>query len=52
MQHIYTSEGVAGLFKGVSARVMFHAPATALTIALYEQLKISFGNVLSAREVR
>lgn len=31
------SEGIPGLFKGAGARMAFHAPSTALTIALFER---------------
>ena len=44
------SDGWRGLFKGVGARVMFHAPATALTIALYEQMKAAFTDALSGEK--
>lgn len=33
-------EGAAGMFRGVGARVAFHAPATALSMALFEKLKV------------
>ena len=52
MQQIWLTEGARGLFKGVGARVLFHSPATALTIALYEQLKVVFGRALAAEERR
>ena len=35
-KHIYRSEGVAGLFRGAGARILFHAPSTAITMALFE----------------
>ncbi len=44
------ADGWRGLFKGVGARVMFHAPATALTIALYEQMKVAFTEALSGEK--
>jgi hypothetical protein len=52
MRQIWLAEGARGLFKGVGARVLFHSPATALTIALYEQLKVVFGRALVAEEER
>ena len=36
---VYKVEGVAGLFRGATARVLFHAPNTAITMALYEFCK-------------
>ena len=33
------NEGLGGLFKGAGARMAFHAPSTALTIALFERCK-------------
>lgn len=43
---IARDEGLKGLFKGAGARMCFHAPATALTITLYEKLKIVYDRVL------
>lgn len=38
---IIKQEGPAALFKGAGARIAFHAPSTALTMAFYEQIKSS-----------
>lgn len=37
---LFKHEGLRGLFRGVGARMAFHAPATALTMTFFEQLKI------------
>lgn len=34
------TEGVSGMFRGVGARMAFHAPATAVNMALFEKLKV------------
>ena len=39
VSEIARKEGPRGLFKGAGARIAFHAPATAITIALYEECK-------------
>jgi len=36
---LWRSEGVPGMFRGVGARVAFHAPATAINMALFEEIK-------------
>ncbi len=36
---VYRVEGVSGMFRGATARVLFHAPNTAITMALYEFCK-------------
>ena len=36
---VYRVEGVNGMFRGATARVLFHAPNTAITMALYEFCK-------------
>jgi hypothetical protein len=40
---VWKQEGPLALFKGAGARMLFHAPATAISIAAFEQLKIVFG---------
>lgn len=39
LKKVYRHEGIKGLFKGANARVLFHAPSTAITMALYEECK-------------
>ena len=39
-------EGVAGLMRGVGARVLFHAPATAVSISLFETCRDMVGTTL------
>eukprot|EP01039_Chlorochromonas_danica_P004665 gene4665-5111_t len=39
LSHLYRSLGLRGLFRGASARVLFHTPSTAITMAIYEQTK-------------
>jgi hypothetical protein len=40
---VWKQEGPMALFKGAGARMLFHAPATAISISAFEQLKIIFG---------
>ena len=40
---IYKSAGVAGYFKGVSARVLFQMPSTAICWSVYESFKYLLG---------
>ncbi|CAM9195261.1 unnamed protein product, partial [Discosporangium mesarthrocarpum] len=42
----YRLEGVRGLFRGAGARVWFHAPSTAITMATFEQAKRWWGALL------
>ncbi|CAM9747376.1 unnamed protein product, partial [Choristocarpus tenellus] len=44
--HIYQKGGITGLFKGSGARMAFHAPSTAITMALYEQAREMWAAVL------
>ena len=39
VQEIAKHEGIKGLWKGAGARVAFYAPAAAITIAAFEELK-------------
>lgn len=39
VKQIVLHEGVRGLFKGVTARIAFHAPSTSISIASYEKCK-------------
>jgi hypothetical protein len=36
---IYAKTGIKGLYRGALARVLFHTPATAITMAVYEECK-------------
>lgn len=36
---VYQAEGIRGLYRGATARVLFHAPSTAITMATYEVCK-------------
>lgn len=47
IRKIHSEEGLRGMFKGVFPRMMFHGPATALTITLYESLKQVYISALS-----
>lgn len=38
--HIYRTEGLSGLFRGAGARVLFHAPSTAITMAFFETFQL------------
>jgi len=37
---VMSHEGVSGLFRGVMARMAFHAPATAINMALFESIRL------------
>ena len=39
LRSILRDDGIPGLFRGAGTRVLFHAPATAITIACFEELK-------------
>ena len=39
-------EGFPSLFKGAGARMLFHAPSVAISISLYERLKLFWEKVL------
>ncbi len=40
------SEGVRGLWRGVGARMAFHAPMTAISITLFEECKNFYSKLL------
>jgi len=40
LSSVIRREGFAGLFRGAAARVMFHAPATAVGMAAFERFKV------------
>lgn len=46
MGEIYRHEGFRGLWRGAGARMMFHAPMTAISITLFEECKRLFEQVL------
>lgn len=46
LRRCYRAEGLAGLFKGSGARMVFHAPSTAIAMATFETAKDFFGTVL------
>ena len=37
---VFRQEGLRGLFRGVGARVLFHTPNTAITMALFETCRL------------
>eukprot|EP01035_Chromulina_nebulosa_P018562 gene18562-24285_t len=39
LSRVYISEGFKGLFRGAMARVLYHAPSTAITMAVFEECK-------------
>ena len=39
LRHVYRHEGLRGLWRGSLARVLFHTPSTAITMALFERFK-------------
>lgn len=43
---IYQKLGWRGLFRGAGTRILFHTPAAAITMALYEECKVLWSNVL------
>lgn len=46
LRQIYRVGGVAGLFKGSGARMAFHAPSTAISMATFEKAKEAWGAAL------
>jgi hypothetical protein len=36
---VYQTVGIRGLYRGATARILFHAPSTAITMATYEACK-------------
>lgn len=47
MKKVYLQDGLRGLFRGAGARVLFHTPSTAITMALFEACKKKWGEILS-----
>jgi hypothetical protein len=48
LQTIVRDEGLLALFKGAGARMAFHAPATAITMTLFERAKQLAAHFLEA----
>ncbi len=46
LRQLVAKEGVAGLFRGVGARMAFHGPSMAITMSVYESLKSAWLRVL------
>jgi hypothetical protein len=42
LSKVFQKDGIQGLFRGALARVLFHAPSTAITMASYEVCKTYF----------
>ena len=49
LRQIVAKEGAAGLFRGVGARMAFHGPCMAITMSIYESLKVAWLRVLRDR---
>jgi len=47
MSAVFAQSGLRGLYRGALARVLFHAPSTALTVALFEDFRRWWDKVLS-----
>ena len=46
LRQIVANEGMVGLFRGVGARMAFHGPSMAITIACYEKLRVIYDGAL------
>ncbi|TYZ58335.1 hypothetical protein PybrP1_000033 [[Pythium] brassicae (nom. inval.)] len=46
LSQVVRNEGVMALYKGAGARVAFHAPSTAITMALFESCRAFFADIL------
>jgi Mitochondrial carrier protein len=51
LKRVYIQDGVRGLFRGAGARVLFHTPCTAITMAVFEECKRRWSQVLSLSEI-
>lgn len=51
LKKVYLQDGMRGLFRGAGARVLFHTPCTAITMAVFEECKRRWSQVLSLSEV-
>jgi hypothetical protein len=47
--NVYRTEGIRGLFRGAGARVLFHTPNMAITMAMFEQCKKIWGSILGIK---
>ena len=47
MKKVYIQDGLKGLFRGAGARVLFHTPSTAITMALFEACKKKWAGILN-----
>ena len=50
LRKVYRHEGLRGLWRGSFARVLFHTPSTAITMALFERFKELWGQQLDKRK--
>ena len=46
MKKVYREDGIRGLYRGAGARVLFHTPSTAITMAVFEECKKRWSQVL------
>ena len=46
LKKVYREDGVRGLYRGAGARVLFHTPSTAITMAVFEECKKRWTQVL------
>ena len=46
LKKVYCEDGVRGLYRGAGARVLFHTPSTAITMAVFEECKKRWTQVL------
>lgn len=44
---VFRTNGITGLFRGATARVLFHTPSTAITMAVFEECKRFWGKILN-----
>ena len=46
LKKVYVQDGMRGLFRGAGARVLFHTPSTAITMAIFEECKKRWAQIL------
>ena len=46
LRKVYRDDGIRGLYRGAGARVLFHTPSTAITMAVFEECKKRWTQVL------
>ena len=46
LKKVYRDDGIRGLYRGAGARVLFHTPSTAITMAVFEECKKRWTQVL------